>query len=62
MQEDGAGGLASVAFCAEEDRADGIGNPFWSGQEELAFGFTFYDEEAIQTEVVDIDSVGQVAP
>ncbi len=61
MEEDGAGGLAAVAFGAEEDRADGFGCPSRGGEEKLTFSFTFNDEQAVQAEVVHVDSVREVA-
>jgi len=61
VQEDGAGGLAAVAFSSEEDWSDGFRNPPWCGEEKLALGFTFYDQQSVQSEVVHIGSVRKVA-
>lgn len=44
VEENRAGGLATIAFRAEEDGADRFGNPFRGGQEELALRLAFYDQ------------------
>ena len=38
-----------------------FGDPFGGGDEEFAFSLTFDDHESVESDVVDVKSVGKVA-
>ena len=62
MQNDGPGRLVAFDACGDVKRAGGFGDPLGSGYKERPLAAPFHDEQSVEADVIDVNSVRQIAP
>ena len=62
VQQNRWGGLSAVGLTTEENQAISFWHPFGGRQEKLTFHGFLGNEQAAQTQIIDINAMGKIPP